>query len=36
MKAKCPKKQKGDYFTRYPEESNKNAQNPQRATGVKT
>lgn len=36
MKAKCPRKQKGDYFTRNPEESDKNASKPLRAAGVKT
>lgn len=36
MKAKCPRKQKGEYFTRNPEESDKNAPKPLRAAEVKT
>ena len=34
LKAKRPKKQKGDYFPRNPEESSKNVPKPQRAAGV--
>lgn len=36
LKAKCPKKQEGDYLTRDPEESSKNVPKPLKAAGVKT
>lgn len=34
LKAKCPKKQKGEYFPRNPEASSKNVPKPLRAAGV--
>lgn len=36
MNVKCPNKQKGDYFTRNPEECDRNVEKLLRAAGVKT